>query len=45
LDQSVGAGLLANRLGQATDSNLAHRVRQQAGSYRDLHFGADFGQL
>jgi hypothetical protein len=29
--------LLANRLCQATDSNLAHRARQQAGSYSRLH--------
>jgi hypothetical protein len=41
----VGAGLVANRLCQATDFNLAHRVRQQAGSYRALRFGVDLGQF
>jgi hypothetical protein len=30
---------------QATDFNLAHRVRQQAGSYRDVRFGVDLGQF
>ena len=37
--------MLANRLCQATDFNLTHRVRQDPGAYRDLRFGADPGQF